>query len=320
MKHKLNEIAKQTGYSITTVSRALNSSSRVPETTRLKILETARKIGYLRSEKTVILVISNLFVTYYCKSLLKSLQTMLHIAGYRIVAIPLEDIQLIDEINPCAVIAAVREDDLGRYWSKKYDIPLVCLNTASRHLEGIYSIYSNEEQGMNVLLEHLLSLGHKRIGLLGDSWIEGLHSNAQNLRIRLETFRRILRKRNLPDDLIAGCSLKDVEYSEAVYRLLDKRITAVVNLAEPDIPRILHYIRQAGLKVPRDISVCGWLSEMDLYCDPPITGIMPNYDYLANHTLVMLNRLLHREAVIADVPVDYNWFLRRSTALPKKRK
>ena len=74
MKHKLNEIAKQTGYSITTVSRALNSSSRVPETTRLKILETARKIGYLRSEKTVILVISNLFVTYYCKDFNKDLQ------------------------------------------------------------------------------------------------------------------------------------------------------------------------------------------------------------------------------------------------------
>ena len=47
---------------------------------------------------------------------------------------------------------------------------------------------------------------------------------------------------------------------------------------------------------------------------------MQNYDYLAQHALVMLNRLLHREEVRENVKVDYNFFLRRSTAAPKKKK
>ena len=44
MKHKLEDIARLTGFSAATVSRALNGSSWVAEATRLKILEAARKV------------------------------------------------------------------------------------------------------------------------------------------------------------------------------------------------------------------------------------------------------------------------------------
>ena len=42
MKHKLEDIARLTGFSAATVSRALNGSSWVAEATRLKILEAAK--------------------------------------------------------------------------------------------------------------------------------------------------------------------------------------------------------------------------------------------------------------------------------------
>ena len=144
MKHRLGDIVRETGYSTATVSRALNGSSWVAERTRLKILEAARKTGYLRSERTVTLVVPNISTGYYYKYMVSELENMLRFAGFRMELIPVRDLEMIEEHRPSAVISIVAEDGLERYWGKKYEIPLVCINTAPRHLEGIFSVHSNE--------------------------------------------------------------------------------------------------------------------------------------------------------------------------------
>lgn len=106
------------------------------------------------------------------------------------------------------------------------------------------------------------------------------------------------------------------EWPETISRLLSKEVSAIVTMHESEAMKVLYCLRLAGKRVPEDVSVCGWLSETDLYCDPSITGIMQNYNYLAKQALAMLNRLLYKEPVTGDVVVDYNFFLRRSTAPP----
>ena len=81
MKHRLGDIVRETGYSTATVSRALNGSSWVAERTRLKILEAARKTGYLRSERTVTLVVPNISINYYYKCMVDELEAMLRHSG-----------------------------------------------------------------------------------------------------------------------------------------------------------------------------------------------------------------------------------------------
>lgn len=319
MKLKLEDIARATGYSITTVSRALNGSSSISEKTRLQILETARKTGYLQSGRTIALTVPRIDLAYYYKDMIERLENMIQFAGFRMELIPLCDLELIEEHKPTAVISLVGEDKLERYWGKKYEIPLICLNAVPRHLDGIFSVCSNEKQGMSLLLEHLLSLGHRRIGLFGTGKQEALtHSSA--LKERKDTFQKILSEQGLPDSLMVGYPGNEQEYAGTVYRLLDKGVTAIVALAEGQIMRILYYLKQAGVRVPEEVSLTGWLSEMDFYCDPQLTGVMQNYDYLAQHALVMLNRLLHREEIKENVTVDYNFFLRRSTAPPEMKK
>ena len=318
MKHRLGDIVRETGYSTATVSRALNGSSWVAERTRLKILEAARKTGYLRSERTVTLVVPNISIDYYYKYMVSELETMLRFAGFRMELIPVRDLEMIEEHRPSAVISIVSEDGLERYWGKKYEIPLACLNTAPRHLEGIFSVHSNEEQGMNMLLNHLYSLGHRRIGLWGYRNVAERQTNVYSSRVRVNTFQRFLEQRGCPCDLTVGHSYSwgETEYSETISRLLSKEVSAIVVMHESEAMKVLYYLRLAGKRVPEDVSVCGWLSETDLYCDPSITGIMQNYNYLAKQALVMLNRLLYKEPVTGDVVVDYNFFLRRSTAPP----
>lgn len=316
MKHRLGDIVRETGYSTATVSRALNGSSWVAERTRLKILEAARKTGYLRSERTVTLVVPNISTGYYYKYMVSELENMLRFAGFRMELIPVRDLEMIEEHRPSAVISIVAEDGLERYWGKKYEIPLVCINTAPRHLEGIFSVHSNEEQGMNTLLKHLLSLGHRRIGLWGYEGIGNPSIDVYSSRMRVEAFQQFLKHSGLPHDLIVEHSWDVGEWPETISRLLKKNVSAIVTMHESEAMKVLYCLRLAGKRVPEDVSVCGWLSETDLYCDPSITGIMQNYNYLAKQALVMLNRLLYKEPVTGDVVVDYNFFLRRSTAPP----
>lgn len=318
MKHKLEDIARETGYSTATISRALNGSSWVAEKTRLKIREAARKTGYLSSDKTIALLLPNIYTTTYYSNMVKELDHIFHFSGFRTEVVSIRDLELIEEHNPCAVISIVSDDGLERYWGKKYEVPLICINTAPRHLEGIFSVHSNEEQGMCTLLDHLLSLGHQRIGILGFENAADPNVNIYSTRVRVKTYRQVLKRHGLPNDLIIGHSWDELEYPEAIHRLLNQNVTAVITISESDAMRTLHYLKLAGKRVPEDISLCGWLNEMDLYCEPPITGIVQNYNYLAKHAMAMLNRLLQKEPVTEDVIVDYNFFLRRSTAPPKR--
>lgn len=43
---------------------------------------------------------------------------------------------------------------------------------------------------------------------------------------------------------------------------------------------------------------------------------MQNYRFLAQHAVVLFNRLLRKEPVTGDVLVDYNFFQRSTTAPP----
>src|SRR5690554_4057575 len=49
MSVKLKDIADKTGFSINTVSRALRNDTRISETTRLAIKQTAQEMGYIRN-------------------------------------------------------------------------------------------------------------------------------------------------------------------------------------------------------------------------------------------------------------------------------
>lgn len=316
MKHKLEDIARLTGFSAATVSRALNGSSWVAEATRLKILEAARKTGYLPDrKKTIALILPSTHLSFYGSAMIEPLASLIHFAGHRIETIGIRDLDLLEEHNPDAAISIVVENGLERRWGQKYAIPLLCINTNPNHLEQIYSITSNDEQGMSLLLNHLISLGHSRIGLIGYQDVESHGLNAYSAKRRISAFQKILREHNLPDDLIAGCSWNPLEMQEAVARIVKKGVSALVTISEPDAIKVLHHLKEMHIRVPEEISLCGWLSEFDLYADPPITGVMHNYDYLSDCAFVMLTRILNREPVPErDISINYNFFRRSSTA------
>jgi LacI family transcriptional regulator len=166
-------------------------------------------------------------------------------------------------------------------WQQELGIPIVVLN---RRIEqpGIHSIIVNFENAVYRAAQHLLALGHTRIGYLE------AHSTSQI---------GVARKRGLETALSeAGLSLRPELCSllpmgseanggfQAMGALMDKptheRPTGVIAFNDVVALGALHAAQVRGLRVPRDVSVIG----MDdifvaAHTHPPLTTIsQPKYD------------------------------------------
>ena len=318
MRTRLEEIARRTGYSIATVSRSLNGFHWVSDRTRRTVLACAREMGCLRSGGTIAVIVPGTGLSYYQKEMAVALESGIRSAGYRTVLVPGNSVDLIREYSPRGALSLIGGIGLERLWGKKYEIPLVCINAAPRHLEGIFSVVSREEQGMRLLLEHLLSRGHHTIGMLSYGQQEKEFQNIYVFRDRKRTFQKILTENGLPDNHIIRYSWNKQEFAAALYQLLETGVSAIVTMSEGQMMKILHFLRLAGVRVPQDVSLTGWMDETDQYCDLKITGIMQNYGVLAEKAVHLMEKLLRKEPVEKDVIVDYTFVSGASTALPKK--
>ena len=315
MKHKtLDDVARESGYSPATVSRVMNNAQRVSDRTKKAVLSAARKLGCLPSRRTVAILLPSLRTGLYFQNVLSEIGPQLVMEGFRMEIVPEDSLDLLEEQNICGAFSIFANCGLERLWGEKHSFPLVCINTKPWHFEGVYSVLSNDEQGMNLLTQHLLRLGHRRIGLLyWEKYQEVENFCRQN---RVATFQRTMRKHGLPDNLLSGMQWSR-EMDLALRRLLKQDVTAIITTAEGDEYQALYHLKQFGLRVPDDLSLAGWLHpEFSRFSDPPITGIEQNYRFLAQHAVALFNHLLHKEPVSGDILLDYNFFERCTTAPP----
>lgn len=316
MRCTLQDIVRESGYANATVSRALNGSKQVSGRARQKILETAQRLGYIQEKKIIAIIVSDLGAYYFSK-LFSEISDVLYLAGYSCIVVEAKQIDSLHGLFLSGAIAILGNDSIKAVedWDVNFGVPLVFVNMYSRHIEGLYSIFSNEEQGMTMIMRHLIALGHRRIAVLG--WKTLRDPEIKERSPRISIFQKIMRNYGFPDDLLIPYGGSPEDQMNTLRWLLDRKVTAAVSLIEPHTSRIIFYLNQLGVKVPDDFSVCGWLTENDAFYLPPLTGVVQNYSHMAKHALILLSKLMHHESVTQDIIVGYNFFQRRSTAQAK---
>lgn len=317
MRIGIQDIVKESGYSRTTVSRALNGSRQVAENARKKIQEIALRLGYRQNRKVIAIIVPSHGGGYYWSKLQEELQKALEISNYHILSIRETELKLIESYPLAGAIAILRTNALVKYWNEHFDIPLVCINTTSRHLDGIYSILSNDEQAMSALLRHLIAFGHRRIAVTAAASTDGTLPSPAHME-RFKIYQDFMHTYGFPDDLLLYYNWQPESLLPGIRDILDRKATVIISLVESHSQRLLFYLHELGLKVPDDISVCGWLTDYDKFCIPPITGAEQNFPYIAKHAVVTLNKLLNHESVAEDIVIDYNIFIRQSTGPAKE--
>jgi DNA-binding LacI/PurR family transcriptional regulator len=165
---------------------------------------------------------------------------------------------------------------------------------------------------------HLIELGRRRIGYIGDR--NGHQSDAE----RLAGYRRAIKEHRLPQprELVVHEDGKPEGGYEAMGRLLDLPQPPAAVFCYNDMSALgaIRRIRDAGLRVPGDVSIVGFDDLFfSRYIEPPLTTIrqpMRLMGRMAMETLIVLmggRRAAHSRKVPGELIV-------RASTAPRKDK
>lgn len=313
MKATIRSIAREVHVSPATVSRVFSGAAQVTPQLRARVLDCARKLGYHNSGIRNIALIAreNCFAGYDAQ-ILQALYCEVRRRNFRAILVTTPDLGALDDAVIAGVISIAYQDGREKLWIRNRALPMVCINTTGYHLDGIYQVCSDEQQGIELALEHFYSFGHRNLGILTFcSSLPGPPGNS----LRVENFHRYLEKRGC-----TGTAVNMIDCNraiDAVRKLLDSGVTAILAAGESVGLPVTHALNLFQRRIPEDVSLISMENRrISEYLTPPHTTIEQRMDLLADAALSLLEKQWNGEQNITDVAVNYCLRSRDSVAPP----
>jgi len=285
----LREVAGAAGVSIATASRILTGARPSAPQTRARVLAAAAQLDYrpsgparalkLRRSRTLGLLVTDIENPYF-PEIVRAVEDAAHERGFAVLLCNATDdpgrelayINLLLERRVDGIIvAASRVGARHAALLARAGVPVVLVNSEAPG-SGLAAITSDNRGGARLAAEHLLALGHRRIG-----HITAPPANAAAA-ARLLGVRDALRGAGIAPNLL-DVALGDGRVGggeRAMSELLDRhpRPTAVVCYNDLTAMGAMRAVRRAGYAVPGDVSLVGF-DDIDLaqWTDPPLTTV-----------------------------------------------
>ena len=147
------------------------------------------------------------------------------------------------------------------------------------------------ELGISLALDHLVALGHRRIGFLGPEYkLDHYHRRAPEVRRQL--FCRLMESRGLVPAALLDCPMEAPAAAEAVAELLRRGgelPTALMCANEDSAIGALRSLQQVGVAVPQQMSVVSFNdTPRSSLVDPPLTSVSTHVEEMARTALRLL--------------------------------
>lgn len=265
----MSDVARLAGVSTATVSRVVNRRYGVSESTIGQVRAAIEQLGYesslvatsLRSSRTNVLGLVTHSFQSYTAEVLKGVMDALSQSGFDLIIYANSDLygtysdgweqrhlaRLSGTLTDgCIVVTPSREVRSGT--------PVVVIDPARG--SAVPSVTADNLAGATAVVEHLLGLGHRRIGFIaGRASLEAAWS-------REEGYRTALAEAGVPIDsrLIARGSFNPESAAPLARALLDRpdRPTAIFAASDGMALKTLEVAKELGLDVPGDLSVAGF--------------------------------------------------------------
>jgi LacI family transcriptional regulator len=275
----IREIARIANVSICTVSRIINNTypEKVSKETRLRVLKVTKNLGYrpsiiargLVKKRTSLLglIVRDIMSSFY-PEIIEGIEDEAKKSDYSLILCttkgnPREEakyLRLLREKRADGIIlnpAIGKHNNIKLFEELRQDkIPLVFIAYYLKEFKGLYVVVDHTLGGY-MATKHLIELGHKRIGHLGYSGI-----GDEIDKKRLEGYKRALVEYNIEfsQELVVKsvCSWKSGYYSMKELLKIKNRPTAIFAVCDMTAWGAMQAIRQAGLRVPKDIAVMGF--------------------------------------------------------------
>ncbi len=292
------DIAKEAGVSTATVSRVLTNKTKVSQKKREKIEALIDFYGYqpnalargLSDTKSRVLgiVAADVRNPFYAETFV-ACEIAAKEAGYTVLlcnSFGLTDIESaqLDMLRQQKVDAIIqlggRGDDLDSdeaYVEKVKGITQYIPMVVTGKLDGTdcYKVQIDAERSAQLLMEHLIELGHKDFVFIGG------RNNVLSTHVKYKTYQKVLERHNIPfnpEYIVEGSYDYDIGY-DGMNKMLAHHIpTAVVAINDFLAAGVIRSILENGLRIPEDISVVSYdnvyISELLI---PKLTSIDYNY-------------------------------------------
>ena len=271
----IGDVARRAGVGRGTVSRVLNERANVDPGTRARVLAAIRELDFvpnpiarrlsLRRTQTVAVILP--FLTRpSAVERLRGIEFALVSAGYDMVVFNIEtaerrdavfrDLPRSERVDGLIVVSlSPHPGELDRI--QRSGLPTVLVDA---HHRALPRVVADDVLGGRLGTEHLIELGHRRIGFIGDIPRVPLAFNSS--RLRLTGFRRSMSRAGLatPERLIAlgaHSRRRAAELSRAM--LLGRRPpTAIVCASDTQAAGVIEAAAALGVSVPDELSVTGY--------------------------------------------------------------
>lgn len=326
MAATIADVAARSGVSTATVSRILSGSAPARPETRDRVIAAARELGYQpsgvaralkrRETRTLGLVVTDVTNPFY-PQVVRAAEVAAHERGYGLILANGEDdparelahLDLLVERRVDGIVVA--SSAMTRHHAARLRaiaVPVVLVNDPITG-SGLPAITADHRLGTRLATRHLVALGHRRIGHIGapDAHV------AASLRRRgvIDGMRGI----GVPvvvagDGGVAGGAAAGAE-------LLRAGVTGIVAYNDLTAIGALRGLRDAGARVPEDVSLIGFDDiPMAAWTDPPLTTVRQDTAALGRWAVERVLRALAGDREADRILLEPELVIRGSTGPP----
>lgn len=335
-KITIYDIAREAGVSPATVSRVLTSNARV-RSDKLAAVQAviakynfrpnalARSLSETR-RKVIGIIMADVRNAYYAK-LFVACEQAARAKGYSLLlenslgqqSIEEQQLILMEEQRVDAIIlVGGRTDDLYSNEDFVEKVNRVCnsipvILTGKLDGTSCYQVRIDAIRTMDLVMDHLIALGHRRIALAG-----GLDSVASSYEKR-KRYKQILAKYQIPcrPEYYETFGSYDYEtgYSQTERLLaLDDIPTAVIGINDSAAVGAMNCIQEHGYRVPEDISVVGYdNTQICNMVTPKLTSVDYNYDDFADKLITTVEGVYETASLPPLQLIEPSLIIRGST-------
>ncbi len=326
----MRDVAKRAGVSITTVSHVINNTRPVAEKTRARVLREIDRLNYYKNRSARLLVrgrsdllgliISDIANPFF-PELIQSFEEACGRQGLDVLlcATNYDSAQaekalkrmLENRVQGIAIMTSQFDARLIANLAER-NIPLVRLGGRPAY-QNAGSIAIDYRRGVSSAVEHLVELGHKKIGIAA-----GPQTQVSAIEYR-QAIEDALRKAGLKAAAVLEGDHGPESGAIAAKKLLSGtgRPTAVICGNDRMAIGAIGAAGGLGLRVPDDVSIVGsddvWMSR---YCQPPLTTVRIPRDTLGQMAFDVLFEMLNAKKRLGERRVlETELVVRRSTGV-----
>ena len=326
MSVKAKDVADRMGISVSTIYKAFNGAEDINKETRAAILETSAEMGYTGRprqafSKRVCVFMGHMeapHVTYYLYEVMIAFKQVAENYGYEVVIHSLdEDASLsynrMMEQGHFEGSLVLGPNDSSAFFSQLGQIsyPTVLVDNYFES-KMVSCVTSDNLSGMEMVVSHLIKLGHKRIGFINGEPL------SLTSRERFAGYLNAITLGGLTYDpqLVANGDFSEHSGGVCAEKLLEKNVTALVCASDLMAIGAIRRLKALGLQIPRDVSVTGFDDiRIATYISPALTTVRINIKDVGYSAFMCLKDLIEykKASRVVEAP---RLMVRESSAPP----